>query len=64
MAHSGGLSWEAHEVFQKMKSFNRLPGAGIPMSSCESFLTRRSQTNEQVGEALHMLELAMQCICW
>jgi methionyl-tRNA formyltransferase len=26
-----GLSWEAQEVFQKIKSFNRLPGAGIPL---------------------------------
>lgn len=41
MAHSGGLSWEAHEVFQKMKSFNRLPGAGIPMI----------QLNMKVGSA-------------
>ena len=31
MTDSGGLSWEAQEVFQKMKSFNRLPGAGIPL---------------------------------
>ena len=31
MAHSGGLSSEAKEVFDKMKSFNRLPGASIPM---------------------------------
>ena len=28
---SSGLSWEAQEVFQKIKSFNRLPGAGIPL---------------------------------
>jgi hypothetical protein len=27
----GGLSWEAQEVLQKIKSFNRLPGAGIPL---------------------------------
>jgi hypothetical protein len=38
MAHSGGLSWEAQEVFQK---FNRLPGAGIPMI----------QLNMKVGSA-------------
>jgi hypothetical protein len=31
MTDSGELSWEAQEVLQKMKSFNRLPGAGIPM---------------------------------
>ena len=31
MAESGGLSWEAQEVFQKIKSFGRLPGAGIPL---------------------------------
>ena len=31
MTDRNGLSWEAQEVFQKMKSFNRLPGAGIPM---------------------------------
>jgi hypothetical protein len=31
MPDGGGLSWEAQEVFQKMKSFNRLPGAGVPM---------------------------------
>ena len=28
--HSSGLSWEAQEVFQKIKSFNQLPGVGIP----------------------------------
>lgn len=31
MAESPGLSWEAKEVFEKIKSFNRLPGAGIPL---------------------------------
>jgi hypothetical protein len=31
MTDSGGLSWEAQEVFQKIKSFNRLPGGGIPL---------------------------------
>jgi hypothetical protein len=31
MADSGGLSWEAQEVFQEIKSFNRLPGTGIPL---------------------------------
>ena len=31
MTESGGLSWEAQEVFQKIKSFNRLPGASIPL---------------------------------
>src|SRR6516164_6291203 len=31
MAESGGLSWEAQEVFQKIKSFGRLPGSGVPM---------------------------------
>jgi hypothetical protein len=31
MADSGGLSWEAQEVFQKIRLFNRLPGAGIPL---------------------------------
>ena len=41
MIDSGGLSWEALEVFQKMKSFNRLPGAGIPMI----------QLNMKVGSA-------------
>ena len=41
MTDSGGLSWEAQEVFQKMKSFNRLPGAGIPMI----------QLNMKVGSA-------------
>src|ERR1700758_2374391 len=30
MTDSGRLSWEAQEVLQKIKSFNRLPGAGIP----------------------------------
>ena len=28
---TSGLSWEAQEVFQKIKLFNRLPGAGIPL---------------------------------
>jgi hypothetical protein len=37
----GGLSWEAQEVFQKMKSFNRLPGVGIPLI----------QLNMRVGSA-------------
>jgi hypothetical protein len=41
MTDSGGLSWEAQEVFQKMKSFNRLPGAGIPLI----------QLNMRVGSA-------------
>ena len=41
MADSGGLSWEAKEVFHKMKSFNRLPGASIPMI----------QLNMKVGSA-------------
>jgi Mn-dependent DtxR family transcriptional regulator len=41
MADSGGLSWEAQEVFQQMKSFKRLPGVGIPMI----------QLNMKVGSA-------------
>jgi len=41
MAESGGLSWEAKEVFQKIKSFGRLPGAGIPLI----------QLNMRVGSA-------------
>jgi len=41
MADSGGLSWEAQEVFQKIKLFNRLPGAGIPLI----------QLNMKVGSA-------------
>jgi Mn-dependent DtxR family transcriptional regulator len=41
MTDDGGLSWEALEVFQKMKSFNRLPGAGVPMI----------QLNMKVGSA-------------
>ena len=28
---TSGLSWQAQEVFQKIKSFNRLPGVGIPL---------------------------------
>jgi hypothetical protein len=28
---TSGLSWEAQEVFQKIKSFNRSPGVGIPL---------------------------------
>jgi Mn-dependent DtxR family transcriptional regulator len=35
------LSWEAQEVLQKIKSFNRLPGAGIPLI----------QLNMRVGSA-------------
>jgi hypothetical protein len=38
---SGGLSWEAQEVLQKIKSFNRLPGSGIPLI----------QLNMRVGSA-------------
>ena len=41
MTSSGGLSWEAQEVLQKMKSFNGLPGAGILMI----------QLNMKVGSA-------------
>jgi methionyl-tRNA formyltransferase len=41
MTDSGGLSWEAQEVFQKIRSFNRLPGAGIPLI----------QLNMKVGSA-------------
>ena len=41
MAESGGLSWEAQEVFQKIKSFGRLPGSGVPMI----------QLNTRVGSA-------------
>ena len=41
MTHSGGLSWEAREVVQKIKSCNRLPGAGIPLI----------QLNMRVGSA-------------
>ena len=41
MTASGGLSWEAQEVLQKIKSFNRLPGAGIPLI----------QLNMKVGSA-------------
>jgi hypothetical protein len=41
MAESGGLSWEAQGVFQKIKSFSRLPGAGIPLI----------QLNMRVGSA-------------
>jgi hypothetical protein len=41
MTDSGGLSWEAQEVLQKIKSFNRLPGASIPLI----------QLNMRVGSA-------------
>ena len=41
MTDGGRLSWQAQEVFQKMKSFNRLPGAGIPLI----------QLNMKVGSA-------------
>ena len=41
MTDSGGLSWEAQEVFQKIKSFNRSPGAGIALI----------QLNMKVGNA-------------
>ncbi|MFZ0149937.1 MAG: hypothetical protein WAM72_16685 [Xanthobacteraceae bacterium] len=41
MTDSGALSWEAQEVLQKIKSFNRLPGAGIPLI----------QLNMRVGSA-------------
>jgi hypothetical protein len=41
MTDGGGLSWEAQEVFQKMKSFDRLPGTGIPLI----------QLNMRVGSA-------------
>ena len=35
------LSWEAQEVFQKIKSFGRLPGSGVPLI----------QLNMKVGSA-------------
>ena len=41
MADSGGLSWEAQEVFQKIKMFNRKPGDGIALI----------QLNMKVGSA-------------
>jgi hypothetical protein len=41
MTDGDGLSWEAQEVFQKIKSFNRLPGAGVPLI----------QLNMRVGSA-------------
>jgi hypothetical protein len=41
MAAGGGLSWEAQEVFQKIKSFGRLPGSGIALI----------QLNMRVGSA-------------
>jgi hypothetical protein len=41
MTDTGELSWEAQEVFQKIKMFNRLPGAGIPLI----------QLNMKVGSA-------------
>jgi hypothetical protein len=41
MTDNGGLSLEAQEVFQKIKSFNRLPGSGIPLI----------QLNMRVGSA-------------
>jgi Mn-dependent DtxR family transcriptional regulator len=41
MTDTGGLSWEALEVLQKMKAFNRSPGAGIPLI----------QLNMKVGSA-------------
>jgi hypothetical protein len=41
MTDKSELSWEAQEVYQKFKSFNRLPGAGIPLI----------QLNMRVGSA-------------
>ena len=41
MVESDELSWEAKEVLQKIKSFNRLPGSGIPLI----------QLNMRVGSA-------------
>jgi hypothetical protein len=41
MTDSGRLSWEAQGVFHKIKSFNRFPGAGIPII----------QLNMRVGSA-------------
>jgi hypothetical protein len=41
MTNNGGLSWEAQEVLQKIKSFGRLPGSGIPLI----------QLNMRVGSA-------------
>jgi hypothetical protein len=41
MTDSGRFSWEAQEVLQKIKSFNRLPGAGVPLI----------QLNMRVGSA-------------
>ena len=41
MTDTGGLSWEAQDVFQKIKMLNRLPGAGIPLI----------QLNMKVGSA-------------
>lgn len=41
MTEKGELSWEAQEVLQKLRSFNRSPGIGIPLI----------QLNMRVGSA-------------
>ena len=41
MTDKSELGWEAREVFEKFKSFNRLPGIGIPLI----------QLNMRVGSA-------------
>ncbi len=41
MTEKGDLSWEAQEVLEKIRSFNRSPGIGIPLI----------QLNMRVGSA-------------
>jgi hypothetical protein len=41
MTDKSELGWEAREVFEKFKSFNRLPGIGVPLI----------QLNMRVGSA-------------
>ena len=54
MTDDSGLSWEAQEVFQKIKSFNRLPGAGIPLIQ----LNIKVGSAKTVKKGIRELELA------
>jgi hypothetical protein len=51
---SSGFSWEAQEVFQKIKLFNRLPGAGIPLIQ----LNIKVGSAKTVRKGIRELELA------
>jgi hypothetical protein len=54
MTESSELTWEAQEVFQKIKSFNRLPGTGVQLIQ----LNMRLSSAKTVKKGIPELETA------